>query len=141
MASTAAEVDPRLIAFMLPSIPESVRVARFHVRAALSFHDLGQYADDAVIITSELVTNAIQHAYCDVTETIGVTLARSQDQNAVIVCVSDSSPHGPVMRKPPADREQGRGLQIIQALSVHWGWHPEPRGKAVYAILAKEAGA
>jgi len=141
MASTTAEIDPRLITFMLPSIPESVRVTRFHVRAALSFHDLGQYADDAAIITSELVTNAIKHAYCDGTETIGVTLARSQDQDAVIVCVSDSSPHGPVMRKPSADSEPGRGLQIIQALSVHWGWHPEPRGKAVYAILAKEAGA
>lgn len=141
MASTTAEIDPRLIAFMLPSIPESVRIARFHVRAALSFHGLGQYADDAAIITSELVTNAIQHACCGVTETIGVTLARSQDQDAVIVCVSDSSPYGPVRRKLPADSEQGRGLQIVQSLSVHWGWHPEPRGKAVYAILAQEAGA
>jgi anti-sigma regulatory factor (Ser/Thr protein kinase) len=141
MAGTTAEIDPRLIAFMLPSIPESVRIARFHVRAALSFHDLGQYADDAAIITSELVTNAIKHACCDATETIGVTLARSQDQDTVIVCVSDSSPYGPAMRKPPTGSEQGRGLQIVQSLSAHWGWHPEPRGKAVYAILAKEVGA
>ena len=139
MAGTAAEIDPRLIAFMLPSTPESVRIARFHIRAALGFHDLGQYADDAEIITSELVTNAIRHACCDVTATIGVTLAQAQDQEAVIVVVSDTSPQGPVMRTPPADSEPGRGLQIVQALSVHWGWHPEPRGKAVYAILAREA--
>ena len=32
-AGAAAEIDPRLIAFMLPAIPESVRIARFHVRA------------------------------------------------------------------------------------------------------------
>jgi hypothetical protein len=58
MASTAAELDPRLIAFVLPSIPESARMARFHIRAALGFHGLDEYADDAEAITSELVTNA-----------------------------------------------------------------------------------
>ena len=61
MARTAVEADPRLIAFALPGIPESVPVARLHVRAALGYHGLGEYADDAEIITSELVTNAIQH--------------------------------------------------------------------------------
>ena len=54
MAGTAVEIDPQLIAFMLPSIPESARIARFHIRAALGFHDLGHLADDAEIITSEL---------------------------------------------------------------------------------------
>jgi anti-sigma regulatory factor (Ser/Thr protein kinase) len=75
MARTAVEVDPRLIAFVLPSIPESVRIARLHVRTALGFHGLTDYADDAEIVTSELVTNAVQHVRGDVTETIGVTHA------------------------------------------------------------------
>ena len=140
-AGAAAEIDPRLIAFMLPGIPESVRIARFHVRAALGFHDLGQFADDAAIITSELVTNAVQHACCDVTETIGVTLARASDSEAVIIAVSDSSPHGPVMRIAPPGSERGLGLQIVESLSVHWGWHPEPGGKAVFAILAGRTSA
>jgi anti-sigma regulatory factor (Ser/Thr protein kinase) len=140
VTGTSAEIDPRLIAFVLPSIPESVRIARFHVRAALGFHDLGQYADDAAIITSELVTNAIQHAYCDITEAIGVTLARARNSDAVIIAVSDSSPKGPVIRVAPPGSERGRGLKIVESLSVHWGWHPEPRGKAVYAILAQKAG-
>ena len=80
MAGPAIKIDPRLIAFMLPNIPESARIARFHIRAALGFHDLGHLADDAAIITSELVTNAVQHADCDVTETIGVTLARTRNR-------------------------------------------------------------
>ena len=134
-------IDPRLIAFMLPGIPGSVRIARFHVRAALAFHELGQFADDAAVITSELVTNAVQHACCDATETIGVTLARAEDPDAVIVAVSDSSPHAPVMHIAPPGSERGRGLQIVESLSAHWGWHPEPRGKAVFAILAGKAGA
>ncbi len=76
-AGAAAEIDRRLIAFLLPAIPESVRIARFHIRAALGFHKLGRFADDAAIITSELVTNAVQHARCDGTETVRITLNAS----------------------------------------------------------------
>ena len=141
MASTAIETDLRLITFMLSSIPESVRMARFHIRAALGFHELDDYADDAEIIISELVTNAIQHVRGDGKETIGVTLARARNQEGVTVVVSDSSPAGPVMREMPTDSTQGRGLQIVEALSAHWGWHPEGGGKAIFAILAREAGA
>jgi anti-sigma regulatory factor (Ser/Thr protein kinase) len=141
MASTAVEIDPRLITFMLPSVPESVPVARFHVRAALGFHELGEYADDAEIITSELVTNAIQHVRNDGTGTVAVILARIRNPEAVTVVVSDSSPEGPVMRERSAGSERGRGLHIVEALSTHWGWHPEDGGKAIFAILAKEPGA
>ncbi len=135
-AGTVEEIDSRLIAFMLPGIPGSVRIARFHVRAALTIHDLGQFADDAAAVTSELVTNAVQHACRDATATIGVTVARPRDSEAVIVAVSDSSPHAPVMRIAPPGSERGRGLQIVESRSAHWGWHPEPCGKAVFAILA-----
>ena len=141
MAGTAAEVDAQLIAFVLPSVPESVRMARFHVRAALGFHELAQYADDAEIITSELVTNAIQHVCGDGTETVGITLARTWNPEAVTVTVTDSSPEGPAMCEATAGSDRGRGLRIVEALSAHWGWHPEDGGKAIFAILAKEAGA
>jgi anti-sigma regulatory factor (Ser/Thr protein kinase) len=120
---------------MLPAIPESVRIARLHVRAALGYCDLDRFADDAAIITSELVTNAVQHARRDVTETVRITLARASDSEAVIIAVSDSSPHGPVIRTAPAGSERGLGLQIVESLCVHWGWHPEPGGKAVFAML------
>lgn len=138
MAKTAVEADQRMIAFVLPSSPESVRIARFHVRAALGYHGLGDYADDAGIITSELVTNAVQHVCADGTETIGVTLTRVWNPAAVTVAVTDSSPQGPVRRDTPADSECGRGLQIVEALSAHWGWHPEDGGKAIFAVLARE---
>ena len=139
MARTAVEVDPRLIAFVLPSIPESVRTARFHVQAALGFHGLDDYAEDAATITSELVTNAVQHVRGDGIETVGVTLARAWNPPAVTIIVSDSSPDGPRRCDPAADGERGRGLQIVEALSAHWGWRPQDGGKAVFAILAREA--
>jgi anti-sigma regulatory factor (Ser/Thr protein kinase) len=141
LQATETQLDPRLIAFVLPSIPESVRIARFHIRAALGFHRLGEYADDAEAITSELVTNAIQHVCGDGTETVGVTLVRIWNPEAVTVVVTDSSPEGPVKREPSDRSERGRGLLIVDELSVHWGWNLEDGGKAVYAILAKQAGA
>ena len=139
MASAAVELDPRLIAFVLPSIPESARMARFHIRAALGFHGLDEYADDAETITSELVANAVQHVRDDGTNTIVVTLARVWNPAAVTVVVSDSSPECPIRRDTPADSEQGRGLQIVEELSAHWGWRQEDGGKAIFAILAREA--
>jgi len=59
----------------------------------------------------------------------------------MIVAVSDSSPLAPVLHIAAPGSERGRGLQIVEALSAHWGWHPEPGGKAVFAILAGKAGA
>jgi anti-sigma regulatory factor (Ser/Thr protein kinase) len=141
MGSTAVEIDPRLISFGLPSVPESVRVARFYVRAALGSHELDEYANDAAIVASELVTNAIQHVPSGGTETVVLTLVCTWNPEAVTVVVWDSSPEGPVMREPSAGSARGRGLQIVAALSVHWGWHPEGSGKVVLAVLAKKAGA
>jgi serine/threonine-protein kinase RsbW len=140
MATTAVEGNPQLIAFMLPSIPESVPIARFHIRAALGFHQLDGYADDAAIITSELVTNAIQHACVDGTGTVRVTLLRVRDPEAVTVVVADCSREGPVTRAVSDGGERGRGLRIVDELSDCWGWHPEDGGKTVYAVLAKQAG-
>ena len=93
------------------------------------------------MITSELVTNAIQHVCGDGTETVGVTLARMWNPEAVTVVVSDSSSEGPAMREASAGSDRGQGLRIVEALSAHWGWHPEDGRKAIFAILAKEAGA
>jgi hypothetical protein len=58
---------------------------------------------------------------------------------AVAVIVTDLSPDPPVKRDPAGDTEHGRGLHIVDALSTSWGWRTEARGKAVYAILAREA--
>jgi two-component sensor histidine kinase len=83
-------------------------------------------------------TNAIEHAATDDTQRIGLALVRSRDSTSVAVVVTDPSPHAPVKRDPATGAECGRGLQIVEALSARWGWHPEEHGKAVFAILAKD---
>ena len=138
MARTATEASPRLIAVALPGIPGSVPAARRHVRDALGLHGLAEFAQDAAIITSELVANAVQHACEDGTKTIGVILTHAGIPAAVTVAVSDSSPQVPVRRETPAGSEQGRGLQIVEALSAHWGWRCGGGRKVVFAVLARE---
>lgn len=139
MSETAVALDQRMIQFVLPSIPESVRIARYNVRAIMGFHQLGEYADDAEIITSELVSNAVQHVAEDPGEAIGVTLARVWFPiAAVAVIVSDSSRERPIRRQTSAASGRGRGLQIVEALSIQWGWRPEPRGKVIFAVLGTE---
>jgi serine/threonine-protein kinase RsbW len=139
MARTATQAGPRLIALALPGTPESVPIARRRVRAALGLHGLGDFAGDAEIITSELVANAVQHACQDGIKTIGVILTHAGTPAAVTVAVSDCFPHVPVRRDTPAGGEQGRGLQIVEALSAHWGWRRRGSGKVVFAVLAREA--
>jgi hypothetical protein len=85
------------------------------------------------------VANAVQHVRGDGTNTIVVTLARVWNPAAVTVVVSDSSSECPIRPDTSADSEQGRGLQIVEELSVHWGWRQEDGGKAIFAILARKA--
>jgi anti-sigma regulatory factor (Ser/Thr protein kinase) len=137
MAATTPE-NKSLVAFTLPGTPYSVQMARFYVRTALGYHDLGDYAVNAEIVTSELVTNAIQHVCGDGTGTVKVTLLRARNPETVTVVVTDSSPQGPVTREAPTTGERGRGLRIVDELSDYWGWNPENDGKTVYAVLAKQ---
>ncbi|MDQ2813479.1 MAG: ATP-binding protein [Actinomycetota bacterium] len=134
MAIAATETTP-LIAFMLPSTPYSVRMARFYVRAALSYHDLGDYADDAATITSELITNAITHAGA---RTVGLELTFMHGARTLVIVVTDSSPLPPIKRDPDG-ADHWRGLHLVEALSARWGWRPQDTGKAVFAILTREA--
>lgn len=135
MATAAAEITS-LVAFTLPGTPYSVRLARFYVRSALNYHDLGGYAEDAEMITSELITNAIAHAGA---QAVGLELTCLADGKTLAIVVTDPCPAPPVRRNPAEDTEHGRGLNIVEALSTRWGWRPQDPGKAVYAILTQDA--
>ena len=127
-----------MVALVLRGDPEQVGITRCLVRAALEYLGLGIFADDAEMVVSELVTNAIQHATTDVNDKVGVTLMRVWDGDAVGLVVTDPSPVPPVIRQAANGSEHGRGLRIVEAISVHWSWNLENGGKAVYAILAKD---
>jgi serine/threonine-protein kinase RsbW len=87
--------------------------------------------DDAALVLSELVGNAVRHA---TGSTMEVRLRRTGD--VLRIAVHDRSPAHPAPRDAAADDESGRGMLIIDALSSRWGWEPRADGKVVWADVA-----
>jgi hypothetical protein len=57
--ATIATTTTSLIAFTLPSTPYSVQMARFYIRAALTYHDLDDFTEDVEIVTSDSLNLSI----------------------------------------------------------------------------------
>jgi anti-sigma regulatory factor (Ser/Thr protein kinase) len=111
--------------------PAAAAEARSQVRAAISTWDVPVDSSVAVLLTSELVTNAIVHV---ASETITLAVSCSRDQ--LRVDVYDASWILPVLVDAAADAETGRGLMLVASLSADWGFYRTPGGKAVYFALA-----
>ncbi|MFI8087744.1 ATP-binding protein [Streptomyces sp. NPDC086080] len=115
----------------LPRRPESAAPARRLVRAACAAWSLDDLAEEAALIVSELVSNAIQHARRD---SIRVVVERP-DATYVRIGVVDFSKDPLVSKAPGPEDEGGRGLALVAALATHWGAEPLPWGKRVWAEL------
>ncbi len=111
--------------------PAAAAQARSQVRSAIYAWEVPVDPDAAVLLASELVTNAIRH------ETGGtITLAITCSRGELRVDVHDSSYSLPVVVEAAADAEAGRGLMLVATLSDEWGFYRTPAGKAVYFTLA-----
>ena len=115
--------------------PAAAAEARSQVRAAICAWDLPVDPSVAILLTSELVTNAIWH---EAGETVTLAITCSCDQ--LRVDVHDTSCSMPVLVDAPADAETGRGLMLVATLSAEWGFYRTPAGKAVYFTLAFQPG-
>jgi anti-sigma regulatory factor (Ser/Thr protein kinase) len=123
---------------VLAAQPAGVSAARRFVRAMIE--ELGAAAeallDDAVLLTSELVANAVLHAGGP----IGVDVELEPGPPARIrIEVSDDSPVSPTIRDYGSGASTGRGLALVARLASRWGVDPvEPAGKAVWAELVDD---
>jgi anti-sigma regulatory factor (Ser/Thr protein kinase) len=123
----------------LDPAPPSVGVARSFVLEALQDFDT-DCRDVAVLLTSELVTNAILHARTPVE--LGVV----RDGDKLLVCVADRMDDNPVLvpQDKSRDRPGGRGLALVADLAQRWGTETYTGGKTVWFALAasrREVGA
>ena len=117
----------------LAPFKSAVPCARYHVGAILVEWDLGAVIEDAELIVSELVTNAVS-ASEDSGDPIEVRVFASNE--ALVIEVWDVSAGLPVKRDPSEDEPDGRGLMLIEALSSEWGAGKGPQGaKVVWARL------
>jgi len=113
--------------------PAAAAQARRQVQAAIRAWDIPVDPDVAVLLTSELVTNAIRHEVTGI-----VMLAITCSCGQLRVDVHDTSRALPMLVDAPADAETGRGLMLVTTLSAEWGFYRTPAGKAVYFTVAFE---
>ena len=110
--------DPRIVADARASVREAV--------IALGRPDL---ADDAALVASELVTNAVLHGGgCE-----AVTVEPTDD--GVRIVVADHRPVPPVLGWASADSMTGRGVRLVAGLATRWGAEPQDGGKVIWADL------
>ncbi|MET8057085.1 ATP-binding protein [Streptomyces microflavus] len=120
--------------FALPAHPESVAGARQLTRARLETWKVGgDVYDAAVLIVSELVTNAVVH-----TASTRVVCELRCLGRRLRIAVQDQGhqPGGPRLRRC-SDDEHGRGLLLVDTMSSAWGSHDagDDSGRIVWAEL------
>ncbi|MFE9481267.1 ATP-binding protein [Streptomyces spororaveus] len=104
--------------------------ARRDVTLCLRTWGLDALVDDAQMIVSELVTNAVKHTH---TRRIGVSVTRQPDHVRIVVTDTNRTLPAPAAATP--DAEAGRGLHLVDQLTTRWGSKRLRTGKQVWAEL------
>ena len=86
--------------------------------------------DEAVLLMSELVTNAMRHGAPPIR-----TEVSCRATSGMQVRVSDGDPTAPTARYAGPDDQSGRGVGLVDMLSDAWGVDPTPNGKTVWFRL------
>lgn len=117
----------------LPQDPTSVRKARAFVGRQLVEWGLEQLLDDALLVTSELTTNALTHAESACQLRLALTPATLR------IDVLDTGTGTPEPQLPSTTSEHGRGLHLVDALTNAWGLEVvSGEGKLVWAELSRQ---
>ncbi len=117
----------RSVTARFPAQPAAVRDTREFVRRCLEDPLL---VDDALLLVSELASNAIEHARSSYEVRV------EHKQATVRVAVRDRCRRPAHVIRAPVDAPRGRGLRIVASLASRWGVERKPlRGKAVWFEL------
>ena len=120
----------------VPFSASAARTARQHLSSFL--HDQGMaqpVVDDALVVISELVSNAVRHATPQADGRLGVSWALAD--GALVLTVEDGgSSRAPHVVSAQADAEGGRGLSIVSVLTRRWWTEQQADGVRVSALLS-----
>jgi anti-sigma regulatory factor (Ser/Thr protein kinase) len=124
---------------LLPWAPASVAIARQRLAADLSAAGIFEAAVcDAVLVVSELLSNAIRHARPLPGANVQVAWALGND--AIEVAVSDGGAATfPIRTHASVSAIGGRGLDIVEYMASRWGIRSDDSGQTVWAVLATPA--
>ncbi len=133
-----AVVELRVGQVRLPAVGQAAGLGRRFARETLALWGLGHLAENAVLLVSELVGNAIRHART------GGSALELRLEAGVPGCGSRwSTPTArpPQPRTPCAGEESGFGFVLVEALAGRWGVRETAGGKAVWAELGIDVAA
>lgn len=108
---------------VLPSDSATPKAARTAVAELFGHH---ARCGELLLCVSEVVTNAVLHARSAPTMTV------RRDDDLLTVEVADDDPTQPVRRAHSTTATTGRGLRILDDLTVRWGTRPTASGKVVW---------
>jgi len=103
----------------LPAAPSAAMTARLEITRGLSQRIAGGVLEDARLLLTELITNALRHADMTPDDKIGVSAQLSE--GTLRIEVRDPGRDGPVERREPGPRGGGYGLVLVDSLTDHWG--------------------
>lgn len=133
-ALTVMAEAPVLGSLTIPGRPEHVREARAFATKALG--DLHPALDTAVLLTSELVTNAVTHSRSRSNGgTVTVVIAESKGGVRIEVSDAGSELSAPVVRGE-VYASDGHGLFLVQTLADQWGYFRDSGSTTVWFWLA-----
>ncbi len=103
---------------VVPSRPAAFVEARRFVRETAAANAPRQVLDDALLLTSELVTNAVRHTY---SSDDPIELSVTVDPTILRVSVLDRGPGFDPRKLPGRSEDGGWGLELVERLSSRWG--------------------
>lgn len=141
-----AEADPpQRATWFLPSNAASAQSARHQVACRLRIWGFSHVVDDAELIVSELITNAVCHGAEN--RPVWHTLRREHVASGEVIRI-EVGDCGQGWTDVPTSREagddthcNGRGLLLVEALASSWGSARLSDGHVVWAVLPSTPGA
>ncbi len=132
-----ADGTRRNLQMSLPAAGHAVGLARQATRDALATWRLAYLEETAVLLVSELVTNAVRHAQ----GTHAIVLELQTAGTWLRIEVQDADPRWPQPRIPAGFDGSGFGFVLVDAMASKWGVRGTATGKAVWAeVDARQAG-
>lgn len=119
----------------LESDPVLMKAVRVFLDEVVTEWKLEMIRDDALLVATELATNAVLHAGTKVRVTL-----RSDGAGVLRIEVRDRNTRMPSPAESSEGATSGRGLAVVSALAWAWGAHQEGDAKVVWADIGRRPG-
>ncbi|GHE37308.1 hypothetical protein GCM10017673_44830 [Streptosporangium violaceochromogenes] len=131
---SVAAVNYPVLSQRFTATPDQVKPARKFVAEILG--DSHPSRDDAVLLTSELATNAIEHSTESAINPREFLVTVAFLLHSVLITVQDPGfLEIPCPRDPAPDATGGRGLALVNSLATRWGFHRDSIGTVIWFEL------